>query len=304
MEKRPSRIEFLFSLGFIFMLICAVGAFFYGMKLGTDRAEAKYEEKNAITSQVKKTGSYPQQDLVSFYHTVLLPYRDFQKQWFENMELLTSGDQTTDNSALLKKLSKTAKQQYDNANHIAMPASSPLLQDAQTNYLKSLKLFADGTSNWVSKANTLPGTLVANEITKDEYIQNAIKYSVTAQKQMYDSILKWSATVQTDIPAEFKPKSNVSLTEWRSYPLAVKNSAISNLLLQHRNFEPYYPHDLSAKIDQMMSSGQTEKLKLSSVDKVVDLLINTDAVRPNDFLKQKNRLYDKELLPQLPFFSE
>ena len=41
MEKRITRTEMLFSLGFLFMLIFAVGAFFYGVKIGSDKTEAK-----------------------------------------------------------------------------------------------------------------------------------------------------------------------------------------------------------------------------------------------------------------------
>ena len=35
MEKRITRTEMLFSLGFLFMLVFAVGAFFYGVKIGS-----------------------------------------------------------------------------------------------------------------------------------------------------------------------------------------------------------------------------------------------------------------------------
>ena len=42
MDKRLTRSDFVFILVFIFMLVFALGAFFFGMKIGTDRTDAKY----------------------------------------------------------------------------------------------------------------------------------------------------------------------------------------------------------------------------------------------------------------------
>jgi len=80
MEKRLTRTEMLFSLGFLFMLVFAVGAFFYGVKMGSDKTEAKFIEqtKHLSSGNVKSATAYQQQDLVSFYHTVFLPYREFE----------------------------------------------------------------------------------------------------------------------------------------------------------------------------------------------------------------------------------
>lgn len=303
MEKRPSRIEFLFSLGFIFMLICAVGAFFYGVKVGTDRTEAKYAVKNSVAAAPHKDATYSQQDLVTFYHTVLLPFRDFQKQWFDTLDTFGT-DASTDQAAALKALRKTAQKQYGIANQQSMTNAAPLLQEAQTNYLKSLKLFDDGIGNLVNKANTLPSTVLIDELEKDNYIKNAVSFALQGQQQYYDTIIKWGSTMQSDIPAQLEAKSNVSFAEWKNYPLTVKNRIISDMLLAGQSFKPFYPHDLTAKTDQMIASGGADKLKLQTIDDVVNLLLSTDAVRSDDFLKQKNKQYDGELLPQLPFFFE
>ncbi|WP_018755280.1 hypothetical protein [Paenibacillus terrigena] len=304
MEKRPSRIYLFFSLGFIFMLICAVGSFFYGLKVGTDRTEATFDAKTAATKQIKRVGTYPQQDLVSFYHTVLLPYREFQNTWFEDMDQLNAGDPTTDNASIVRALGKLADEQYKQANQSAINGTSPLLQDAQTNYLKSLKLFSTGTSKYISKANSIPGSLVVEQLAKDEYIKSAMNYTLRAQEQMYFAILKWSSTMNSEIPKQvvFQPK--VSITEWKSYPIAVKNLLITNILLEKNMYQPYYPQDITTKIDQMIQNGQSGELNVQYIHQFVDLLLRTDAIKANEFKKNKNRYYKDELLPQLPFFYE
>ncbi|OPA81408.1 hypothetical protein BVG16_03610 [Paenibacillus selenitireducens] len=304
MEKRPFKIYLFFSLGFIFMLICAVGAFFYGYKVGTDRAESKSEAKLVAARQENRVGTYPQQDLVSFYHTVLLPYRDFQIAWFASMDKLSSGDATNDNAAIVKSLSKLAQQQYDQANSVSVPGSSPLLQEAQTNYLKGLKLFSTGTSNFISKANTLPSTLIPEQLNKDEYIQNAVKLTLLAQDQLYDAVLNWSNSVQPNIPKQVNYQPNLTITEWKTFPLAVKNAIITSILYEKRMYQPYYPQDTVAKVDQMINNGQASQLNMKSISQLVALLHSTDAIKTNEFIRNKNRMYSKETLPQLPFFYE
>ena len=87
MEKRLNRTDLGFSLMFLLMLIIAVGAFFYGVKVGGDRVrteqtEAAAVEKAKAASAASLPSAYQQQDLVSFYHTVFLAYREFENEWF------------------------------------------------------------------------------------------------------------------------------------------------------------------------------------------------------------------------------
>ena len=75
------------------MLVFAVGAFFYGVKIGSDKTEAKLVQYTIHLSSNNSNGilAYQQQDLVSFYHTVYLPYREFQNEWFDTLHKLSSG---------------------------------------------------------------------------------------------------------------------------------------------------------------------------------------------------------------------
>src|ERR1700730_10741982 len=108
MDKRLNRSDLMFSLAFLLMRVIAIGAFFYGVKVGTARVEAQYaSEHKPATAAPPPPYAYQQQDLVSFYHTVFLSYREFQNDWFAAQDKWLS-DSTADRSASLKELSKVA----------------------------------------------------------------------------------------------------------------------------------------------------------------------------------------------------
>ncbi|MGO4270281.1 hypothetical protein AB4Z22_10605, partial [Paenibacillus sp. TAF58] len=156
MDKRLTRTDYLFALMFIFMLVCILGAFFYGLRVGKEKSDQKYDKiLHADKAVVQEIGAYDQQVLVSYYHTIFLPFREFQNKWFELMSQIELGNSTVDASAILKELNKLADEKYNELLKKSMPASSPLLVQSHQGYLKSLKLFADTLKNYQSKANGL-----------------------------------------------------------------------------------------------------------------------------------------------------
>ena len=52
MEKQLTRSAMFYSIGFIFMLVCAVGAFFYGVQYGSEQTKTSYEMKQ-LNSEAK-----------------------------------------------------------------------------------------------------------------------------------------------------------------------------------------------------------------------------------------------------------
>ncbi|MFC5699851.1 hypothetical protein ACFPVX_01040 [Cohnella faecalis] len=298
------RSELYFSLTFLLMLIIAIGAFFYGVKVGNEKTESKYaaeaEPKSATASPLPN--AYQQQDLVSFYHTVFLPYREFQNAWFEERTLWLN-DSTIDRSGSLKTLAKNAKKKYEAVRKAYVAPSSPLLMDAQTNYLKSLKLFEDGFSSLVSTSNEGTVADLMDSLDKNTFYKEAQLQALTGQDRYYSAMLKWGATVNLDIPSEYTAPKSIALAQWNKLPLIIKNKVVADYLFAGRVYSPYLPHDLTARIDQVIRSGQAEKLKLKTVGSIAELLNGTDAVRSGDFLGLKSRLYDEPLLPLLPFFS-
>lgn len=302
MDKRLTRNEMLFSLGFLFMLVCAVGAFFYGVQIGSDKTEAKYiEQTKHLSGSTGQTVAYQQQDLVSFYHTVFLPYREFQAEWFLTMDKLSSM-QLTEPASAMKELTSLAKQKYSDVEHASVAKSSPLLIQSQVEFLKGLKLLSDATEHVASSAKNLSNADLLKSLLTDVYYKEGIVQVTSAQLDYYSSMLKWSGSINSDIPSEYESPSILGIAQWKSLPLVVKNKLMAEQLKARKLLTPYYPQDVTARVDEFILSGEASKMKMETVDAIVDLLINTKAVRSGDFTYSKARFYSKELLPQLPFF--
>lgn len=300
MEKSLTRSAMLFSLGFIFMLVFAVCAFFYGVKMGSAQTEERFEQAQQSTSKNKNVSPYQQQDLVSYYHTVFLPYREFQTEWFNSMNKLTQG-QTADARSIFKDLANLAKQKHKEASSFDMQ-KSPLLGEAQVNVIRSLELFEKLSNKAASSSKSLTASELQQSIMKEESYLTAVNQSLIAQQAYYSAMLKWGANVDPNIPGEYKLPKILEINQWKELPLTVKNKLMSDQLLARKQLTSYYPQDITSRVDQFINSGQQTKMKVRSISAVVELLINTEAVRSGDFTNNKAKLYEKEILPLLPFF--
>lgn len=301
MEKRLTRTDYLFAVTFIFMLVVALGAFFFGLKLGQERSALKYEELIA-EQQDKEKGfaAYHQQYLVSFYHTIYQPYREFHKKWFDKMDELQTNS-SADASLIMKDLAKLAQETYDGLGNKSTPDSSPLLQEAHKNYMRSLKLFSESLSSYQSKANAMPGSQLYSQLESDDFLDEAKNYALRAEKEYYEAIVKWNESVNE----QFKPidvTKPVSMNDWSALGLNMKNEYIAQMMMTSKWFKAFTPQDLTVRIDEMIRSGQSQNLNLYEIAGIVDVLIATNAVRPGDFLRYKHK-YANETLPQLPFFT-
>ncbi|MDB4867846.1 MAG: hypothetical protein JWR03_2179 [Cohnella sp.] len=303
MEKRLNRTDLGFSLAFLLMLVIAIGAFFYGVKVGTERAAAKQQELNTTQDAKAKPSpnAYQQQDLVSFYHTVFLPYREFQNDWFHAQDKWT-GDPSVDLSASLKEMAKTADTKYESIRTTYVPPASALLKDAQNDYLKSLKLFSESFTSLASSANQASAAQLSKDLNGQAFYKEGRRYALSAQNEYYSSMLKWAATVNMDFPADFKSPAVMDLAHWKPLPLMIKNKVIADYLSDNVLFTEFLPQDLTARVDEFIHSGQADKMKQKTVTSIAELLTGTDAVRSGDFLGSKTKLYGNEQLPQLPFF--
>lgn len=304
MDKRLTRTDYLFALMFIFMLVCILGAFFYGLQIGQQKSDQKYEKLlNEGKDANKEPGAYDQQILVSYYHTIFLPFREFQNNWFEQLNQIEFRSSTVDSAAVLKELSKLSQEKYDQLQSKSMPASSPLLIQSHQGYLKSLKLFTDALKSFQGKANSMRGSELILAIEKDAFFIEAKTQALKAQQDYYDSIVKWNQTFDNGL-VPFDPARIATFDDWRQLNLNIKNMYVSAHLLNNKAFEPFYPQDLTFRIDDFIASGQAKKLKQADVKQTMELLISTNAVRPGDFVKGKSKWYSNEALPQLPFFTD
>lgn len=303
MDKRLSRTDLGFSLMFLLMLVIAIGAFFYGVKIGGDRVRAEFADAadtQALASQASPN-AYQQQDLVSFYHTVFLSYREFENEWFSALEKWKA-DPSADLAASLKELAKTADAKYAKIKVDFVSPSSPLLTQAQNDFMKSLKLFSESFSALAKDAGSMGSDELIRQLDGQAFFTEGRKFALDGQNNYYTSMLKWGASVNPDIPGDYETPNIVSLDQWKSLPLLIKNKISADYLSDSQAFTEFLPHDLTARIDQFIQSGQAGKMKQTTIGSVAELLTGTDAVRNGDFMTSRASLYADELLPQLPFF--
>jgi len=298
MEKRLPRTELLFSLGFVFTLVLAVAAFFLGMKIGVEKTEARYAAKRETEHPV--VTAYQQQDLLSYYYTVYQPFRSFADEWVREAARMKTG-QTANPSGRLKALARAADDCYREARASDMPAASPLLVDAQTNVLKSLKLFSETFSRYAGENGDARD--IIRRIGTDELYREALDYALLAERQYYEAMVHWGVSLDPDFPGRIPDGSGLEFDVWKNQPLLVKNVIAAGYLEKRRMLRDYYPHDLAARVDSFLESGQAEGLGIRNVDEAVDILLRTDAVRSGDFLDRRASYDDGELLPRLPMFG-
>ncbi|WP_187355257.1 hypothetical protein ['Paenibacillus yunnanensis' Narsing Rao et al. 2020] len=301
MSSRNSRTQMLYTLGFLFFLISAFAAFFTGVKVGADKTEAKYAHLTAEETTEEFSGSYQQQDLVTFYHNVFLPYREFKLHWNEEVDKLSRSTDSRENAATLKNLGILADKQYEKVTQDSIFSGSPLLHEAQLNILKSLTLFSQASGKISAGAS---GTEIAKQLNSDKFTVSAAKFGLLAQKNFYDSMLKWGSKVNTKIPAQLGELKTLSFVQWKKMPLLQKNATISDIMLNRSIFAGYDPQDITAKIDDMIYSGTASSLSLKDIQSCVNLLTSTDAVQEADYMKWREQYYAKETVPQLPFLNE
>ncbi|OUM96815.1 MAG: hypothetical protein A9Z00_04350 [Thermobacillus sp. ZCTH02-B1] len=299
MEKRLPRTELLFSLVFVFTLAVAVAAFFLGMKIGVEQTEARYAPKLEAADRPAVT-DYQQQDLLSYYYTVYQPFRSFAAEWVREASKMKTG-QTANPSGRLKAMADAADERYREARASDMPANAPLLVDAQTNVLKSLKLFSKTFSRYAGESGTAQD--IIRRIGADELYREALDYALLAERQYYEAMVLWGASLDPDFPNRIPDGSGLPVEIWKSQPLLVKNAVAAGYLREHRMLRDYHPHDLTARVDYFFESGQANGFKIGTVDEAVDILLRTDAVRSGDFLERRASYGEGELLPQLPMFG-
>ncbi|MNP18704.1 hypothetical protein D3C76_1111960 [compost metagenome] len=248
--------------------------------------------------------SYSQQDLVSFYYVVYQPYLQFKDDYLTRIDSLDNNGNRWADNASMNEIRKSAQDKYDLISSYSVSANSPLLKQAQSDILKSLKLFDEGIDRNISIIGNKQGVQLASSVTSDEFTTNAINYGLRAQNKFYTSMMKWAAKDDQNIPEEYTFNPDTTVKQWNSYSLTLKNKAIADIMLGSNLYVSYMPQDLTAKIDQMISSGKATALNLNSVSSIVKVVTETGAVQGNDFIKWKPTYYAGESLPALPFFTE
>ncbi|KAA9007195.1 hypothetical protein F4V43_01535 [Paenibacillus spiritus] len=300
MSRRSNRSQMLYTLGFLFLLVSAFAVFFTGVKVGADKTEAKYVTKNAET-QSAEGGAYSQQELVNYYHNVFSPYREFKAAWNGQLNRLSGSLTSRERASVLKTMAELADKSYSEVTRESLFSDSPLLEQGQLNSLKSIRLFAEAAK---AARDGGAASQSADALGKGELSVGAVKYGLLGQKNYYDAMVVWGGRNNAQIPGSYKASRTISLKEWSSMPLLLKNAISADMMLNRKQFESYEPQDLSAKIDDLIHSGAAQSLSVSSAQKAFSLLVSTGALQENDYSRVRVHYYSSEVLPQLPFFYE
>lgn len=303
-RKSNSRFEIFFILGFLLTLIVAFSTFFLGLRMGINQTESKYAYLKTNPMELETESSYTQQDLVTFYYVVFQPYQQFKDNYLALVDVLNRSNSNSNSKMALKEIRNSAEKQYEQISAISIAASSPLLKEAHSDILKSLKLFDDSIDRTLAASGNSNGSQYAQSLSKDEFTEKAIAFGLQAQKKYYSSILKWTAKTNKSISGEYSFAKDTTVQQWSNLSLAVKNKAVTDIMASDKLFVSYLPQDMTAKIDQMIDSGKATTLSLHSVSSIVKILTETEAVQSKEFIKWKSTYYASEPLPALPFFIE
>lgn len=301
MNKHLTRSDYLFALLFLFMLVSVVGAFFFGMVTGEKKATAKYESMLAgLSVDTGDPGAYTQQHLVSFYHTIYVPFTEFAKKWFESKDEIELG---ADPSAAFKELARLAGEKYDAIANLNLPGSSPLLKESHRNYATSLQRFRECLEQFQKAAGPKDGPDLIKQLEASGTFAEARRLALLAQQNFYDAMSLWYKAQHPEFnPIDFAAHPELAPDSWKQFNLLAKNAYIAGLMAADGIFQPYTPQDLAARVDEFIDSGQSAKLNLHTIRQIGDLLSGANAVRPGDYVKVKNSRYGREPLPLLPFF--
>jgi len=304
MGKRLTVSDYLFAFLFVFMIFCIIVAFFYGVNVGKSKAEEQYRQ--LMQGQLdelpnEELTSYHQQHLVSFYYNVYYPFRTFQSSWTNTVAELSKSP-SADVHVAIRKLSKTAKEVYQSVEIMTIPDQSPLLQQAQTNYLRSLRLFQEADARVQSYDGT--NKELIGKLLQDPYIVEAIDHATTAQAQYYQAIVYWHDSVVVELEGmQDMSSTDLDLTEWAELPFNVQNSIVAQAMSDNGIFVNYTPQDLTAVIMAMIDSGRSKVLGLRTIEDAVTILHHTNAVRSGDYFFYRDAYFKDEIVPQLPFYQ-
>ncbi|MBC8081109.1 MAG: hypothetical protein H7X86_12240, partial [Gorillibacterium sp.] len=247
-------------------------------------------------------GAYDQSQLVSFYYQSNAPFDSFRETWFTGMKDLERIEIHKEAVATLEKLAKRADAVYENMQETGgMLEQSPLLKEAHTHYLKSLKLFSQEAGKFITADKKINGKTLKRELDTDPGILEAKRFALIAQNEYYNSILKWNLNMTPELKDnELTKKEDLTTVEWNQLNLNQKNVFLTNMMLLQPLFANFAPQDLAVKVDTLLDSSQEGKIKFKHISEAVKILVATGAISNGDYLAMETTRYDNEIIPLVP----
>lgn len=305
LNTRLTKFEYFASLIIILLIVANVASFFYGVKFGADEMESNYLEiMNKDKMPDRSKDAYHQQHIVSYYYTVYDPILRFEKEWFDFYNMLQYSTNASSIEKRLGELQEIAGTELKRIETVQMPKSSSFLVEAQTNVMKSLTLFAQALDTLKTKQNTNDPSKLLNQIKANADVTQAGNFALLARQQYYTSIVEWNKTINRQIEGTtLMNKSSVTIDEWKTLNLNFKNQLVAQILTKAKTYTPALPQDYVGRIDEVVRSGKTGQLNLKTVADIVQMLTATNAVRKGDFATMRDKFYNDEFVPAIPFYT-
>lgn len=305
MTKRLKRTEFMMAYMIIITLACTVGGFFFGAhymksKIETEQAasleaEKKEGEKERLLREQKL---YNEQDFIRFHYSVYAPVLEFKQAHFDVMSKWNSMGKKEQTDAL-KQLIKTGEQTLKKVEKDVLLPTSPLLLQAHTNFANSIRAYLDSMEQVLSDQNsnalTLAGIAAKMTLAQNNWL--------TAQEQLYQSFAVWESAYVAKQPMPKELPVTVSPAQWKLYPFHYRTYLVAAGLSKEKQWKNYNPEDLTARLDMLFASSETQSLEIKDVKGAFRLLNATDAVHPGDFKQLQSKLYSGLKTPEIPLYK-
>lgn len=302
-SNRLSKIEYLVTYMIIISLACFIGGFFFGAHVMKNRyleekaaVEKAEQEKREREKKLLEQRIYKEQDLVSFYYHIYAPLENFRREHFRflnNFQTYSEREQED----LVEHILEQATQTISEVKKGTPSHSSPLLIQAKSEYLRSLQAYTEGVDNWWTSSNHSSASL-------NQHLQQFHNLWLQAQIDFYESIALWEQANVTKQVTRLPTTQALPLTKWKTLTFHQRNYLSALNLARWKRVTEFNPEDMTAKIDSVIQSGQTEAAGWKDINQAGLALLATNAVLPDEYSKRKDTLYPNVKVPEIPLFTE
>ncbi|MGN7468902.1 hypothetical protein [Brevibacillus sp. SAFN-007a] len=302
---RLKKSEFMMTYMIIITLACTVGGFFFGahyMKssMEAEQAAAREAEQKAAEKEklLREQKLYNEQDFIRFYYAVYAPVLKWKQAHFEAMANWGGLDQK-ERADALRKLEKLAGQTQSELEKTVPLPTSPLLAQAHALFTNSVRAYLDSMERIRSDQNSNAQTpaAIASGLTLS---QNSW---LTAQEMVYHSLAAWeSAYIEKKTMPPTAP-ATVTAAQWKQYPFHYRTYLAALFMSANKQWNGYNPEDLTARLDLLLASQESQTLGIKDVAAAVKVLHATDAVHFGDFKKLSDKLYSVLNTPEIPLYK-
>ncbi|WP_301170752.1 hypothetical protein [Brevibacillus nitrificans] len=305
MTKRLKKSEFMMAYMIIITLACTVGGFFFGAhymktKMEAERTAAlEAQQQEAMRDQqLKAQKLYNEQDFIRFYHSVYAPLLHFRQTHFDEMAKWNAMDKK-EQAESLKYLTKQAEETLKALEKNVPLPTSPLLVQAHSNFANSVRAYLDSMEQVRSDQNSnalTPAAIAA----RMPLFQNSW---LTAQEMLYRSIAAWESAYVVKQPLPKTLPASVTTGQWKQYPFHYRTYVAAAAMAKDKQWKSYSPEDLTARIDSLVATQDSQNLGIQDVADAIRLLNATDAIHPGDFKQVSGKLYSQLKAPEIPLYK-